>query len=349
MLIKVAVADENTEYVNRILNVLEEYEDLSLSVYTEKQAFEQAAGTRHFDVLLLDPSVYDGQIAIGKSSLIIILLDETEELPESLKSLRKIHKYQRISHIYQQILELYAEVCKDLGEVAGQGRTATIAFYSPAGGVGKTTLALTAAAKLALRGYRTFYLSLEDIASEDCYLPQNAEKGLSEIASYLGESIHFAMKIQGLLQSKLEKLYYLNHFDSPNDLCEMTQEELGELMEQLERTGLFDFMIVDMGAALNGKTRQIFEMADKIVLVERSDAMAQKKLNIFLSQTHIMAEYGGKMFRVLNFDRGRGSMTACEVPLAGKINAVQNPDAAQLITALASDGCSDFLLKIAGV
>ena len=233
--------------------------------------------------------------------------------------------------------------------MAGQGRTTAIAIYSPVGGVGKTTLALTMASKLALQGYRTFYLNLEDMASEDCYLPQNAEKGLSEIALHLGESIHFSMKVQGLLQSKLEKLYYLNHFDSPNDLCEISEEELSDLLRQLDRTGLFDYMIVDMGTALNGKTIRIFEMADRIVVVERADAIAQKKLERFFSQVHIMAEYGGKMSRVLNFDRGRGSQIACEAPLAGKINAVQNPDAAQLITALTGDAGSSFLLRIAGI
>ncbi len=62
-----------------------------------------------------------------------------------------------------------------------------------------------------------------------------------------------------------------------------------------------------------------------------------------------MNEYGGKMSRVLNFDRGRKSRICCEVPFAGKINAVQNPDAAQLITALAGDAGSGFLLQIAGV
>lgn len=349
MLIRIAVADENAEYVKRMLTVLEEYENLRLFVYTKKLALEEALKEKHFDVLLLDPSVYDGQAEIGNVSLAVVLLDETEDLPEGLRAFRKIHKYQRISQIYRQILELYAEVCKDQGDVAGQGRTTAIAFYSPAGGVGKTTLALTMAAKLALRGHRAFYLNLEDMASEDCYLPQNADKGLSEIASYLEKNIHFSMKVQGLLQNKMENLYYLNHFDSPNDLCEMTESELGELLEQLEKTGLFDYMIVDMGTALNGKTRQVFEIADRIVVVERDDAMAQKKLESFFSQAHIMNEYGGKMSRVLNFDRSRKSRICCEVPFAGKINAVQNPDAAQLITALAGDAGSGFLLQIAGV
>lgn len=348
MLMRVAVADENAEYVRRILSVLEEYENLSLSAYTDKQEFEKALEKKHFDVLLFDPSVSDGQKTAGKTSLAIVLLDETEDLPEGLKSFRKIHKYQRISYIYRQILELYAEVCKDQGEVAGQSRTTALAFYSPAGGVGKTTLALTTAVRLAMGGYRTFYLNLEDMAAEDCFLPQNGEKGLSEIAS-LDENVHFSMKVQGLLQNRQENLYYLNHFDSPNDLCEMAEKELGELLRQLERTGLFDFMIVDMGTALNGKTRQVFEIADRIVLVEKDDAIAGKKLERFLEQVHIMAEYGGKMTRVLNFDRGRGSRIASEVPLAGKINAVQNPDAAQLITALARDAGSRFLLQIAGV
>ena len=36
MILKIAIADTNEEYVKRILSVLEEYEDLNLSVFTDE-------------------------------------------------------------------------------------------------------------------------------------------------------------------------------------------------------------------------------------------------------------------------------------------------------------------------
>ena len=73
-------------------------------------------------------------------------------------------------------------------------------LFRSVGGCGKTTLALTATSKLAMRGFKTLYINFEDIASEDCYLPQIAEKGISELAGFLGSEINFPMKLQSLLQ-----------------------------------------------------------------------------------------------------------------------------------------------------
>ena len=42
MILKIAIADTNEEYVKRILSVLEEYEDLNLSVFTDENTLEQA-------------------------------------------------------------------------------------------------------------------------------------------------------------------------------------------------------------------------------------------------------------------------------------------------------------------
>lgn len=156
MILKIAIADANTEYAEKILSVLEGYDNLNLSLYTDKAALELALTSKQFDILLFDSSVYDGQVETNKTSLTVMLLDEEAGVPETCQSFKKIKKYQRISHIYQQILELYAEVCGDAGNVVGRGKAATIAFFSPVGGVGKTTLALTAATKLAIAGTALF-------------------------------------------------------------------------------------------------------------------------------------------------------------------------------------------------
>ena len=343
MNIRLAIADSNEEYLNRLINVLEEYDNLSFSVYTDKKSLEKALLEKNFDVILFDVSIYEGQMSLGKIPLGIMLLDETGSIPEECKNFPKIKKYQRISGIYKKILELYAEKCGDIGILSDGKKAKTVAFYSPAGGAGKTTMALTAAARLAMTGYKTFYINLEDIASEDCYLGQAEGKGMSEMLCCLGTSINFTMKLEGLLRTKAENLFYLNHFDTPNDIYELKPEEIAELIRSIFETGLFDFLVIDMGISMDEKAIKVFEAADRIVVIEKQDAMASKKLETFFRQTHIMQEYGRKMSRLLNFDTGRVSTTATQIPLIGRINPVQNPEAAQLITMLAGSAAGDFV------
>lgn len=337
MLVRIAVADENEEYLNRLVSVLEEYKDLTLSVYTDRSSLETALVSRTFDILLFDSDLYDGQPALKKNALAVMLLDEDKAVPAACQDFHKINKYQRISGIYKKILELYSEICQDVGELMGGKPVVSAAFYSPAGGSGKTTLALVAASKLAMRGYRTFYISFEDVASEDCYLPQSGEKGISELLGFLGSEINFPMKLESLLQVKADNLYYLRHFDSPNDIYEMTAQETGELLMEIGRSGLFEYIIVDMGVALDARALSIFEQMQKIVIVEKPDTISAHKLRCFMAQTHILNAYGKKMVRVLNFDNGRAAEGNGQIPLAGRVGGVQNPDSAQLITMLAGN------------
>lgn len=343
MNIKLAIADKNEEYIKRLLSVLEEYDDLSISVYTDKKSLGKALSEKNFDVLLFDASVYEGQFLHGKTTLVIMLLDEAEYIPEECKSLPKIKKYQRISKIYKNVLELFADVCGDTGILSGQKKSRAVVFYSPIGGAGKTTLSLASARRLAIMGYRTFYLNLEDIASEAFYLSQTEEKGMSEMLNCLGTGVNFKVKLQGFMQVKGENLFYLNHFDTPNDIYELAPDETEELVHAIQNTGLFDFLFIDMGTSLDGKTVKIFEAADYVVVIEKPDAVGAEKLETFFRQTYIMKEYGKKMKGLLNFDIGRTNVFEEKLTQIGRIHMMQNPDAGQFITMLSESNMSDFV------
>lgn len=56
MILKIAIADKNSEYIRRILNVLETYGDIDVSVFTDEKSLEGALDNRKFDVLLFDES-----------------------------------------------------------------------------------------------------------------------------------------------------------------------------------------------------------------------------------------------------------------------------------------------------
>lgn len=343
MIVKMAVADSNIEYVERLMKGLEKYDELSLSVYTDRRSLENALKTKRLDVLLFDPSLYDGQIALPQNTLGIVLYDEASGMPGGRGTFPMVSKYQRISRIYKKVLELYADVCGNIGIAEGKNRVGILAFYSPVGGCGKTTISLAAAVRLSWMGYRTFYINIEDIASEGFYLQQSEEKGMSDMVSCLGTEINFSVKLQGLLQNKTENLYYLNHFASPNDVYEIREEEIETLLNEINHTGLFDFIIVDMGVSLDGKTVKIFECADKIILIEKQDMISRCKLERFYSQMHIMNENKDKMLRVLNFRTGREKQANEAIPLVETIDMMQSPDSGQLVEAAARSNINQLI------
>ena len=345
MILKVAIADTNVDYVGRIADVLGGYPDVKISMYTDKSKLELAVTSKNIDVLLFDPSIYTGEVGLKSDTLAIMLVDDEVPIPETCKSFKKVKKYQRISRVYNKILEYYSEFCPSRG-IDSEGKTNIYAFYSPVGGVGKTTIALATAARLASMGKKVLYVNLEDIPSDGFYLPQDGEHGLSLLATQLGENVNFGMKVQSLLQNKSENFFYVNHFDSPNDSYDLTEDEAKMLLEQLATTSLFNCIVVDLGIGLDKKILSVFDIVDKVVIVEKHDNVSIQKLKTFYDQAHIVNAFAEKMIRVQNLSYGARADITDKAPLVGSINAVMNPDAAQPVNMMASDASLSFVAQL---
>ena len=345
MLLKLAIADTNMDYLDRLTAVLEEYPDLRVSIYSDPEILADAISAGSFQALLLDPSMYLPNMALDSLPVVIMLEGETR-IPYSCAEFPKTAKYQRISRIYQSILD----ICSDklsLGQSAARAGAATVlAFYSPIGGCGKTTVSLVAAAKLALSGYRVLYLDLEQFPSDGCYLEQNSDKGLSELLALIEQKKDKNLFLQSCIQQKSENFYYIRHFDSPNDYNAMDAKELEQLVTLCRTSGVADALVIDMDSRFDDNARKLFDLADKIVLVEKSDPIGSLKLQRFAGQSFIMDEYGDRMRRVLNFDLGRAPTQSCDIPIIGKLSMTHNADSASLINKAAGSAESAFALTL---
>lgn len=343
MILHIAIADSNNEYVERFALALGQQEEVRLSTYTDVEALKSDLRYKKIDVFLFDPSIYEGQFDIGKNTLAIMLLDDTEDIPDTCRDFVKVNKFQRVSRIYKQVLELYSSVAPDKRNILGQNKAKIIAVYSPIGGAGVTSVALAVTRKYASIGKKTFYLSFEDISSEGYYLPQESNHGMSDLAMHLGDNIDFTMRLKSLLLDKGENFYYLKHFDSPNDIYALSDDEVTELLDNIASSGLFDYVIVDMGTSVNNQSQRIFEAADKILLIERCDYISQMKMSSFLSQVHIINNYAQKMIRMINFSNGSGSKLRMGIPIVGVISAMQNPDPVQFLEIVAGKSCNGIV------
>jgi len=342
MLIKIAVANDDQEYVQRLVYGFERYSNLSISVYTEARSLENALQTKRFDILLFAPQVYKGQLSLPKHTAAILLADDAEVIPDVCREFVKIKKYQQISSIYHEMLDQYAEVCGSYG-MTGDNRTKKILFYSPIGGSGKTTLSLAAAACLAQGGHSVLYINLEELASDSCYLPQSDGKGLSELLERLDSDINFSLKLQGLANTRMENFFYLNHFESPNDIYEMKEDELERLVTVISGTNLYEYLIIDGGISLDSKTMTLFECVDKIVLIDKSDEAAKAKMQCLVRQLHIMNEYASKMLRVLNFGTESGNALEMQLPIVEVVQRVRSVEVEKIILSIAGGGLNHLI------
>lgn len=346
MVIRIALACKDVDYLERLVSGLEKFPNLDLTIFSDGENLRQNMRGRRFDVFAFSPDVFERDMDYMdiKADLKLLLDDEEHPITAIFADAKRVRKYQRISYIYKSLLDYYSEVCGRDG-ASGDRMAQIIAFYSPVGGAGKTTLALVAAEKFAHSGKRTFYISLEDMASEDCYLTQGDEKGFSDLMRYVDSNTNFGMKIQGMLKSKKDNFYYVNHFTSPNDIYDMNVEDMQGLLGAIRQTGLFDVIVVDMGTSLDKKNLALFEMADRVVVVERADEISARKMNCFYKMHHIMNESSTKMVRILNFDNGILHPIETKIPEIGRVGDVQNMDSANIISVLANSVKNEFMLS----
>ena len=345
MLLRVAVADTDQNYIKKLAAGFMDYLDIHLSVYTDSVSLNRALQEKKTDVLLFSENICKNDTDISAAKLPILLLADTEIADKKFAELKRINKYQRISSIYKKILSYFSEIADISEQDAGDTGVSTVAFFSPAGGSGKTTLSLTLAEKLALRGKKVFYLNMEIFPSEAFYLPQQAEKGLSELLACINDHIDFHLKTKSLLQKKGENLYYMNHFDSPNDRYEASPEEWESLLQKLKSVLGMDYIIIDMDSSLDNSGQKIFELADFIMLLERADWAAIEKQRIFYGQAHIIARFGEKMSRIVNFDTGQMVQPVQDISIIGKISVKKEIGAVQFIDALAGSMKTDFMVE----
>lgn len=347
MVIRIALACKDADYLERLFHGLEKFPDLDLTLYSDEEILMQNLNNRRFDIFVFSPEIFvqDTDYQKVKADLKLLLDDEEHSVSIMFADAKRIRKYQRTGNIYKSMLDYYSDVCgRDRG--SGNSLAQIVAFYSPIGGAGKTTLALVAAEKFAKNGKRTFYISLEDMASEDCYLQQGNEKGLSDLMKYVDSDANFAMKIESMLKVRRDNFYYVNHFTSPNDIYDMDISDIQGLLKAIQMTGLFDVVVVDMGTALDKKNLTLFEMSDRIVVIERSDEISARKMNCFCRMYHIINEYGMKMARIVNFDNGISYPIESNIPELGRIGIVQNMDAANIISVLADSAKNEFITGV---
>ena len=348
MVIRIAIASKDSEYLRRLVDVMEKDAEFAITVYSNTDSLAEAAGSKKFDVFMFTEDILRGEINLGNISadLNILLDDEENFVPASLERASIIAKYQRISNIEKQIFDLYSEVC-GRDSRSGKGEFASvISFYSPIGGVGKTTLSLMAAGRFAAKGYRTFYINLEDISSESFYLPQSDEKGLSDFMVVVEKDVNLSMKLQGMLKEKKQGLFYLNEFSSPNDIMEMNSDDVRMLISGIKETGMFDVIVVDMGTKIDDKLKSVFELSDRIVLVEKSDEISVKKLTTFYNMKHIINEYAHKSVRIINKDNGLQTASNSDIHIIGKIGEIKDVTSSRAIDILSEDARNDFIINI---
>lgn len=337
MNISIAIADANRNYLERFVEVLQEYEELSVSIFTNAELLEKALESKRYDIVLFDPDISEKNLTFFNVKLKICLYSEDAQNTALYADCVKVIKFQRISRIYKEIIKAYADKAGYLADFDSDKVTNVVGVYSPIGGSGKTTMALSIACKLLTYGKEVLFLSMEQLDSTSCVNVHTEDAdGITVLLESMGESINFELKIKGLVKKGLNGISYIEGFERFVDYNTVTKEEIEELIEKIRRCGICDVLIIDMESRIDSIGQTVFEKADCIVVVEKAGDVAIRKMNMFAKQA-LTCEHKSKMCTVINFaDNNVGQGDQLDVPNIGSVPNVGNRALRDVVQLIAS-------------
>jgi len=334
MRIKLLIAATEGDYAEHLSNRISEChgDAFDVNVCSSREHLQELLSSKKFDAALLEASFTEGADLSG-IHMPLILWEEDASLSDAQAALRKIRKYQRISSMAADVLEKYAKAAAD-GRGSEPEKAQTTAVWSPAGGVGKTSVALAYAAKKASEGKQALYLNLEAFSSVPVYFGDTG-KGISAVFEMLeNHEGNVSMLIRGIKRYDSETgVAYFCRPDNFDDMNILSAENVAELIDAC--AGVIEELVVDMSCICDERARQVFECADRVLLVTDPTNTAQIKLSQFAAQHNVFERIKGKAVLVAN-----KSAAVYDSPTDAIITLplVQSPDAAAVSSALS--GCS---------
>ncbi|MDR2598657.1 MAG: hypothetical protein LBC73_00075 [Oscillospiraceae bacterium] len=280
---KILIAVNDKTYTNHLTEYLtENYSDIiEADVINEPSCLTEQIETFRYDVVLIDESFID-EITQDCAKLIILLWSEQSNI-DNHKGYKQIHKHQKISKIISEIFEQYSKVSIGIPNINRKIANIT-AVWSPAGGVGKTTVAYLYASKKAKDNKKVMYLNLESFSTVPVFFKDKG-KSISDVFEMLNsETGDIKMLIQSLCSTK-NGITYLNPPNNYDDLCVLSAENIYELV--LVCSEITEELIVDLSCECDTRTRQIFALASEILLVTEASETAKTKLSQFITQNNV--------------------------------------------------------------
>lgn len=280
MKIKLAILEEDKSYLSRIVTAFHtKYSDkLEIYSFTDAEVALATLEQSKIDVLIAS-DVFDIDVSCIPKRCGFAYLVDSQEIG-SVREQMAICKFQKADLIYKQILSLYSEVISNIsGLKLNVDECKVVVFTSASGGTGSSTMAAACAVNYAKKGRKVLYLNLEEFGSADVFFDGAGQFDMSDIIYALkSRKTNLMLKLESCVKQDNSGVYFFSQPKVALDLLELDTGEILFLLSQLEMTGNFEYILIDMGFGLDKEHLQIYEKAHAIVLVGDGSEISNRKM-----------------------------------------------------------------------
>lgn len=279
MKIKLAILEKDQCYLNRIVSTFSsKYADnFEIYSFTDPVIALDTIDNAKIDVLIAD-EIFDIDVTkISRRCGFAYFVDDKSI--DTLNNQIAICKFQKAELIYKQILSIYSETAANVSGLTSNDNTIIVAFSSPCGGVGTSSMAVACACNYAAKGKKTLYLSLEKYGSSDCFFSGDGQFDMSDIIYALkSKKSNLSIKLESCVKQDASGVYFYSQSKIALDMLELNTDDLLRLVTELKLIGSYDYIILDMDFSLDEGTMNLYRQAHAMVMVSDGTEVANSKL-----------------------------------------------------------------------
>ena len=288
--IKLAILENDTNYINRIVSVFNSRftDKLEVFTFTDKDAALESLAENRINVFLSTE-----QIKIATKELpdrcAFAYLSESNSI-DSIYGEFALGKYQKAEIIYKSILNLFSDKSSEVigYKVNDTDAAKIIAFASCSGGVGSSTVAASCALSFALRGHKTLYINLEQLGNANMFFNGEGSSDFGDVIYAIkSKKTNLSLKIESTMKTDVRGVYFFDSCKMALDNMEISKDDVERLMREL-RTSSFEFVIIDCDFSLGGLPKDIFENVTSVILVSDGSKISNDKLQRSLASMEVL-------------------------------------------------------------
>lgn len=273
-----AVYDIDPGYGERFAEFVNQKEQVPFEVmaFTSMEQLKSYASDHEIELLLINSLVGGEEIEkLGASQVVTLADGEVVPLEEQYPS---VYKYQAADSIVREVMASYCEKPGEpvFGALGGTGRI--IGIYSPVNRCLKTSFALTLGQLLA-RDSKALYLNLEDCSGFKKLIGEEYRGDLSDLLYFYGQNSYSWVRLNSVLYTWGD-LDYIPPARYPEDLCQITAEEMADLIARISRESTYETIILDLGQ-FGKKAAAVLEICDTIYMPVKDDCISAAKVEEF--------------------------------------------------------------------
>lgn len=243
-----------------------------VQVFTSPDKLKQFCKDSRVSFLLITESVYRSETDWEADQILIL-----EECGEGPPGLDTVNKYQSMDNIVRRIMEIAADrgILPPATRSQRLGNVQLIGIYTPVRRCLQTTFSFTLGQLLARR-HKVLYLNFECYSGLARMLQREFRTDLSDLIYFLhnGDG-RFPYRLEGMVQ-KVNGLDFIPPVFSCMDLQRVEKEEWLQLFEELELTGRYEYILLDLSEAIQGLF-DILKLCTRVYTITRDDGFAAAK------------------------------------------------------------------------